>query len=113
MKSTVLITGGSGFLGKALAHLFSPTYRVVLASRNNKNNYFASHSTSCESIPLDICSIESLRDTLKIVKPDIVIHAAATKFVDLSEKFPNETIDVNILGSQNIARVCCEKAFRK
>jgi len=38
-----------------------------------------------------------------------VIHAAATKFVDLSEKFPFECIDVNILGSTNVARACIDK----
>ncbi len=45
-------------------------------------------------------------------KPDIVIHAAATKFVDLSEKFPFECIDINIVGSANIARACINKKFQ-
>ena len=53
MQSTVLITGGSGFLGSAGIYI-SPDYKVVLASRNNKNNYYASRLTSCESIPLDV-----------------------------------------------------------
>jgi FlaA1/EpsC-like NDP-sugar epimerase len=38
----------------------------------------------------------------------VVIHGAATKFVDLAEKFPNECIDINVLGSQNVARAAME-----
>ena len=36
--------------------------------------------------------------------PDYIVHAAATKFVGLAEKFPMEAVDSNILGSANIAR---------
>jgi len=105
---TILITGGSGFLGRNLALHLKDSYKVFLASRNNKQNILASKLTGCESLPLDVANIESVRDAVKLTKPDIIIHAAATKFVDLSEKYPNETIDINVTGSQNIARVAME-----
>ena len=57
----------------------------------------------------DSSNIESVHDCLNYTKPDIVIHAAATKFVDLSEKFPFECIDINILGSTNVVRACINK----
>ena len=106
---TILITGGSGFLGRNLALKLKGKYNVYLGSRNSKNNIYASKVTGCPTLPLDVCSIESVRDVITEVKPDIIIHAAATKFVDLSEKYPMETIDINILGSQNVARVAIEK----
>ena len=59
-------------------------------------------------MPLDVTNIESIRDICIEVRPNTIIHAAATKFVDLSEKFPMECIDVNVLGSQNIVRVAME-----
>jgi FlaA1/EpsC-like NDP-sugar epimerase len=108
MKKKVLITGGSGFLGKRLGMALKDKYDVVLASRNNKNNLNAKRMTGCEVMPLDVTNIESVRDVFAEVKPSIVIHAAATKFVDLAEKFPMECVDVNITGSQNIARVAVE-----
>ena len=58
---------------------------------------------------MDVSKIESVRDVFNETKPSIVIHAAATKFVDLSEKFPLECMDVNIVGSANIARVAIDK----
>lgn len=104
----ILITGGSGFLGRNLAQTLKSNYKVYIASRNNKNNFYASQITGCESLPLDVSNINSVRDVISSIKPDIIIHAAATKFVDLSEKYPMETIDVNIVGSQNVARVAIE-----
>ena len=103
----ILITGGTGFLGKNLGLFLKKTkkYKILLAGRNNKINQDVYEATNIEVSPLDIVSIESVRDIFNYFKPDIVIHAAATKYVDLSEKNPLECIDINVLGSQNILRV--------
>lgn len=107
---TILITGGTGFLGRNLALKLKNEYRVILTGRNNKQNLFATKYTGCQVAPLDITNIESVRDVFVEFKPEIVIHAAATKFVDLAEKYPMECVDVNVLGSQNVARVAVERA---
>ena len=106
---TILVTGGSGFLGQNLALQLKKDYKVVLASRNNKRNLMAQNITGCSVVPMDISQIESVRDAVSEISPDIIIHAAATKFVDLSEKFPMECIDINVVGSQNVARVAIDK----
>ncbi len=112
MKKKILITGGTGFLGINLAKKFNKKFTVILSGRNNKLNYIAKNKTQCEAIPLDVSNINSIRDGINYVKPDIIIHAAATKFVDLSEKYPFETIDSNIVGSSNIARVSIDKKIK-
>lgn len=106
---TILITGGTGFLGRNLALKLKNEYKVILTGRNNKQNLFAAKYTGCQVAPLDISSIESVRDVFVEFKPNIVIHAAATKFVDLAEKYPMECVDVNVVGSQNVARVAVER----
>lgn len=105
----ILITGGSGFLGIHLAKmLLADGNEIVLGARNNGNNLLAAMRTGCRVIPLDITNEKSLRDILTEFHPDTIIHAAATKFVDISEKNPLECIDVNVLGSQNLARLAME-----
>ena len=105
----ILITGGTGYLGRNLANFYKKKYKVFLGARNNKQNFLVKNLTNCEVVPLDVSNIESVNDCLNFTKPDIVIHAAATKFVDLSEKFPFECIDINILGSTNLVRACINK----
>lgn len=108
--SKILITGGTGFLGKRLGKRYRQMgHLVVLTGRNNKQNYLASQFSGCEALAMDVTHIESVRDIVSQVGPDTIIHAAATKFVDLSEKQPMEAIDVNVLGSQNVARVAIDK----
>ena len=109
---TLLITGGSGFLGRELAMQLKNRYRVILASRDNLLNREAERVTGCETSPLEIIDIESVRDIFNAFNPEIVIHAAATKYVDLSEKYPNECIDINVKGSQNVARVAMDKGIK-
>lgn len=106
---TILITGGTGFLGRRLALALKNDYRVILTGRNNKQNLLAQKFTGCEVAPLDVTNIEAVRDAIVEFHPNIIIHAAATKFVDLSEKYPMECVDVNVTGSQNIARVAVDK----
>ncbi|HEX7997614.1 MAG TPA: SDR family NAD(P)-dependent oxidoreductase [Pyrinomonadaceae bacterium] len=109
MKKTVVITGGTGFLGRNLGLALKDDYRVVLTGRNNKQNMYAHQQTDCMVLPMDVTNIEAVRDVFVETRPQIVIHAAATKFVDLAEKQPMECVDVNVLGSQNVARVALEK----
>jgi UDP-N-acetylglucosamine 4,6-dehydratase/5-epimerase len=113
MKPTVLITGGTGFLGKHLGRQLATQYNVVLTGRNNKHNMDAQQFSGCPALPMDVTNIESVRDVFAEVRPEIVIHAAATKYVDLSERQPMECVDVNVYGSQNIARVSVEKGVSR
>lgn len=112
MKQKLLITGGTGFLGRHLAQALKSRYDITLTGRNNKQNLFAGQLTGCHVIPMDVASIESVRDAVVETKPDVIIHAAATKFVDLSEKQPMECVDVNIVGSQNVIRVALDKGVK-
>lgn len=109
----ILITGGTGFLGKRLGKRLSDMgYSVVLTGRNNKQNRLAAEFSGCDVLSMDVANIESVRDIVTQVQPEVIVHAAATKFVDISEKQPMEAIDVNVIGSQNIARVAIDKKIK-
>lgn len=105
---TILITGGTGFLGRALAMNLKTNNKVILTGRNNELNERVRDRLKCHVVPMDITNIMSIRETIAIYRPDIIIHAAATKYVHLAEVFPNECVDINIKGSQNIAQAAIE-----
>lgn len=109
----VLITGGSGFLGRSLARELRDGNEVVLTSRNQKALMAASKSLSLESAPLDVVNYASAKEIFLRYRPEIIVHAAATKFVDLAEKFPSDCIDNNVIGSLNVARAAVEVGVRQ
>ncbi|OVE77657.1 hypothetical protein BVX99_02085 [bacterium F16] len=105
MKGHVLITGGSGFLGKRLGRSLNELgYQVTLAARNHRQLLKAQAFSKCDIMPMDVFDRDSIRRAFLQVKPDVVIHGAATKFVDLAEKEPLECCDINVTGSANVAK---------
>jgi nucleoside-diphosphate-sugar epimerase len=81
----ILVTGGTGFLGKRLGRRFREMgHHVVLTGRNNKQNLIAAKFVGCEVLAMDVSHIESVRDIITQVRPTVIVHAAATKFVDIS-----------------------------
>ena len=56
----ILITGGTGYLGRNLANFYKKKYKVFLGARNNKQNFLVKNLTNCEVVPLDVSNIESI-----------------------------------------------------
>ena len=112
MKRKILITGGNGFLGTHLALRLKKEFDVTLGSRNNKNNFLLEKKTRCNFFFLDLNDINSIRDAITYCKPDIIIHAGATKYVGQAEANPFECADVNIMGSCNVARTAIDKEVK-
>jgi len=105
----ILITGGTGSLGKALAkRLLELDAEIVRIYSRNENS-----QTTMESEFNDgrlRYFIGDVRDLPRLVKAmedvDIVYHAAALKHVPVVEYNPFEAIKTNVLGSQNVIDAC-------
>ena len=54
----ILITGGTGYLGRNLANFYKKKYKVFLGARNNKQNFLVKNLTNCEVVPLDVSNID-------------------------------------------------------
>lgn len=89
----VLITGGSGQLGKCL--------QTVMQGLSI--SFFAPSHTE-----LDITDRDSVIRVFGQIEPDIVIHAAAYNQVDLAETQPALCRAVNVIGTRNIAEMSAE-----
>ena len=106
-NSSVLITGGTGSLGKALIRYFldyTNVRRVAIFSRDELKQHNLRNEIGDDDrlrwFIGDIRDLERLKRAFHGV--DFVIHAAALKQVDTGEYNPMEFIKTNVLGSQNV-----------
>ena len=89
-KNKIVITGGSGRFGSIL-------------KKNNKSKkiFFPKKEN------LNILSTNSIKNYLIKLRPKIVIHLAGlSRPMDIHEKKISKSIDLNIIGTANIVKVC-------
>ena len=105
--ASVLITGGTGSLGKSLAeYLLKETKvrRIAIFSRDELKQHHLrivfKGDPRLRWFLGDIRDLDRLKRAFHGV--DFVIHAAALKQVDTGEYNPMEFIKTNVLGSQNV-----------
>lgn len=107
--SSILITGGTGSLGRALVRellTYHSPDRVVVFSRDELKQYDMRTEWAGEDrLRFFLGDIrDSDRLLLALQGVDSVIHAAALKQVDTAEYNPTEYVKTNILGSENVIR---------
>jgi UDP-N-acetylglucosamine 4,6-dehydratase len=105
--ASVLITGGTGSLGKSLVEYLlreTKVRRIAIFSRDElKQQHLRIQFQDNSRLRWflgDVRDLERLKRALHGV--DYVIHAAALKQVDTGEYNPMEFIKTNVLGSQNV-----------
>lgn len=107
---TILITGGTGSLGKALTKtIFSKwpkVKRLVIYSRDEQKQFVMAQEFPEEQYPAIRFFIGDIRDKERLIRAfediEIVIHAAAMKHVPIAEYNPTEAVKTNIDGAQNV-----------
>ena len=105
MRKRILITGGTGTIGRAFIKNYYDGNVLFYNISRNENSQVQLHK-DFPRIPLQLLgSIEDKNFIFRAfekIKPDIVIHTAAVKHIDLAEKQPFHTCKVNLIGSMNI-----------
>ena len=95
--TTVLITGGCGFIGTHLAiNLARKGMRVVVADR------LAWADDQIESAHLDITSFTGCVELARTIDPQAVFHLAAFSTVDSAFSDPHRSLSTNIGGTMNM-----------
>ena len=100
----ILITGGSGTIGKAFIREF-PEHTYFNVSRNEKflTDLMREHPKTKSYIG-NIEDEGFLIRVFKDVKPDVVIHAAAMKHINIAEENPIQACQSNVIGSMNVIK---------
>ena len=89
-KIKILVTGSDGRFSK------------VLKEKNKILNLFFANKKQC-----DILSLSSIESVIKKVKPSVIFHCAGlSRPMNVHEKNINKSIDLNIIGTANITKIC-------
>lgn len=94
----VLITGGSGYLGRALGAMFD---NPIMLDR-------VDDFEDDRLIKVDLLNFNELREAVIPSKPDVVVHLAASKSVTESIENPSAYYQNNVVSSLNIIKLCEE-----
>tara|TARA_Y100001938_G_C8071674_1_gene423488 strand:+ start:724 stop:1710 length:987 start_codon:yes stop_codon:yes gene_type:complete len=110
----ILITGGTGSLGKALANrLIKQENQIIVFSRDEGKQALVYGDRNVHCVIGDIRDFDKFNVTLKRTKPDIIIHTAALKRIDDMEFHPDECMKTNVLGSENVAKAALLNDIKK
>ncbi len=112
----VLITGGTGSLGKALTNHIFQNYpaikKLVIYSRDEQKQFVMAQEIPKPFEKQIRFLIGDVRDKERLIRAfkgvDYVIHAAAMKHVHLAEYNPDECIKTNVGGAQNVIHAALE-----
>ncbi len=115
-NKSILITGGTGSLGKALTkrifELYPQVKRLVIFSRDEQKQFVMAQDYPMEQYPQIRFFIGDVRDKDRLVRAlqgiDFVIHAAAMKHVHLAEYNPTECIKTNVGGAEHVINASLE-----
>ena len=104
-NSTIFITGGAGFIGSTLAARLVDKNKVIIFDNLDRNAIQHTDLLSHENINFiqgDIMDLESIKAIFTEHQPQYVVHCAAIAGVDTVIKDPVRTLNINIIGTNNV-----------
>lgn len=101
-KKTLLVTGGTGLLGKGLEETLPAGWSIVSLHQRD----YAVEDTRATHLVLDIRDKRKVDDLFARRKFDAVIHAAGIASVDYVEKNYADSLESNLVGTLNVTSAC-------
>ena len=113
-NKSILITGGTGSLGKELVRYFLQNHpemdKIIIYSRDEQKQYQMEKEFPMSKYPQLRFFIGDVRDFPRLERAlkDVhyVVHAAAMKHVHIAEYNPDECVKTNVGGAQNVIDAC-------
>ena len=96
MLKKIIVTGGEGRFARELKKIKSK-YNFIF--RNKKQ--------------LNVLSISSIKKNINYFKPHCVVHLAGlSRPMSIHENHINRSIDLNIIGTANLVKICKQKNIK-
>jgi UDP-N-acetylglucosamine 4,6-dehydratase len=117
LVGTVLVTGGTGSLGKATLLTAErekwPVKFVIFSRDETKQSNLRKRFPQHRYILGDVAKYSDIGSAVRGTKPETILHYAAYKQVPAAQNNVNVTIETNIIGSQNVVNAALEYGVKQ
>jgi len=96
-----IVTGGAGFIGHNLCIKLQDLGWNVCVIDNYSTGYRINSVPGVEYCEGSVCE-HKMRSRVNAMKPDVIFHMAAVPRVSFSVRFPQETSEVNVIGTVSV-----------
>ncbi|PGG99802.1 hypothetical protein AJ80_09285 [Polytolypa hystricis UAMH7299] len=110
-KKTILITGATGFLGRAVLKAFQDDNNANVDDDGDAKKWeiygqgFSREIPETQILKVDLTKDEDVEWLIGFTKPDVVIHCAANRYPDLCEANPELTRALNVAATSRLAHL--------
>ena len=101
---TILVTGGTGFVGTNLIKRLLSEGHKVISIDNYHTGKKENEQDGCKYYNLDVVNV-SLEQQLSFKEIDVIFHLAAVARIQPSLKYPKQTFKANVEGTLNILEI--------
>jgi dTDP-glucose 4,6-dehydratase len=115
MPRRILVTGGAGFIGSAVAReiIRSTPHQVTVVDKltyagNLDNLEPVANHPRFGFVKADIVDVPKMRDLVRTFRPDAIMHLAAESHVDRSIDGPGQFIQTNVVGTFSLLQAALE-----
>lgn len=98
-KKKILVTGGSGFLGRFIASELSKVHEVTFSYATRRTNI-----TRCNAVQINFLHPSTVDNTMQELEPNVVVHAAALADGAECESAHEKANAVNVTGTERLLK---------
>jgi dTDP-4-dehydrorhamnose reductase len=102
-KQRVLITGGTGLLGKSLVQKFKYKYEITATYAGD---YDVRNSDHTVFVKVDVRDYRGNQAVFEHYRPHVIVHTASVGSPDFAEKNKELTWQINVEGTKTILSLC-------
>jgi len=107
MKKKIFITGGTGFVGGHLLKQAGMSWEVSASYRKKRFAF-----PNVKWIQLDLTDFSKSAALIQSLRPDVIIHAAATANLDQAEELKDAAFLNNVRVTEHLAGLCEKEHIR-